>query len=519
MPTTKKTYENDKISIVDAIVKRAKLKHTSKWVKENQLKINLKEGGLVNIFFPKTMTGKFTIEVDAKAKVWLEKLEKKELQDIENSNIAKTVFKVSTDHIKTGTFTYLGKNIDVLNELDKYFKQMGISQVHYSKCDEVNTDQLSFDKLSIIFSPYDYAGMGATPRVQSSYFDKYKKLKGFNTPQFNGATLNPVKSEITKDVVLDDKKIGMYYEERNLVMLNFNPFHNLDLRNVESYTENEYLKVFLEDLKNAIIKSGAKTKNNERFKLKLLAHSFNKNVGSRIRELKTKIKECGTHIHSYESTLTEQYNMRIGFNKEISALSLVDGDSVDQFLNEIEKIKKQPLITNVSLENNKINITFKPTTVKAHLGRNVEGDGRKGPMVEMFVGQITAHIDGDGKILVSSSHPCGPNPHPHGNNDKRPCFGSGDGASAIHSLIAERKFSDFIYVFWMWIKKYRPEDCYVKPYILYDDRLKKGLPVFGPDGKRITINDPARLKSKEQVKLTEAAEYKKNIKKYKSFKL
>jgi len=226
-----------------------------------------------------------------------------------------------------------------------------------------------------------------------------------------------------------------------------------------------------------------------------------------------------SEIERSEKLLTTLYTKKIDRQHEIDAIGIVDGDSIDAFIKEIGLAKKQQIVTDVTLTHGKVNITFIPTTVKTNLGRNIEGDSHKGPIVEMLVGPITCHISGDGNINVTSPHTCGGNAHPHANTSGKPCLGSGDGPSMMHKMIGERKFSAFAYYFWMWIKKHRGEDCYVKPHDWYDYCLKNGLPVFDKNGKRIKINDETKLKNKEQIKLVKTKDYETNMVKYAKFKL
>jgi hypothetical protein len=88
----------------------------------------------------------------------------------------------------------------------------------------------------------------------------------------------------------------------------------------------------------------------------------------------------------------------------------------------------------------------------------------------------------------------------------------------MHSLIGQCKFSDFVYVFWMWIRRFRPQDCYVKPYMMYDDRLSKGLPVFDQVGNRVKLNDPDLIKKGIQRELKEDKDYKETFESFKDFK-
>jgi len=268
-----------------------------------------------------------------------------------------------------------------------------------------------------------------------------------------------------------------------------------------------------------LVRMNVKPSTDKTFATKLIISSFNKSAKSRTTLLKSELKNYAADIISMEQSLTNLYTKRIGSQSELDSIGIVEEDAIKLFVKEIETCKKQQIITDVTLDNGKVNITFIPTTVKTNLGRNIEGDAKKGPIVEMFVGPITCHISGNGIITVTSPHTCGMNAHPHANTSGNPCLGGGDGPSMMHKMIAQRKFSAFVYYFWMWIKKHRGEDCYVKPHDWYDYCLKNGLPVFDQNGKRIKINDETKIKKKEQQKLVKTKNYETNMVKYAKFKL
>ena len=516
---TKKLIKNETQGIIDILVRSAEHTHKSKWNSSNNiLDIELKEGGKLTIKFPSTPEGDFNIEGDKKGIDWVNKKEKKESQNITQADVNKSVFKkINLPAIKNGSFMHLDKNIDVFKEFDKYFSSLGFKKVGYHTQPLENINKAVFDTPTLIFAPYNISG--ASNELDSSYMKKYEKLKGYSTPKGNYEKITPITDEKTEDILLDKHKIGRHYPQRNVTLIWFNPFGNiLHLKDVDSYTENEFLKVFLEDLKKVFLAMKIKKANNEKFKLRIMVDTFNAGSKTRISTLKSRITELDKHITDYEDKLCRNYTERESSKSQLNTLATVENNAVNDFIKEVEKIKKQKIIRNVTLENGCINITFKPTTVKAKLGRNVEGDESKGPMVEMFVGQITCHLHGDNTITVTSDHPAKNNQHPHaGDGNSKPCLGTGDGPNLMFKLIGERKFSDFIYVFWMWIRRYRAEDCYVAPHIYYDDRLTHGLPVFDKLGKRITINDPDKIKSGEQLKLKKASDYDENMKKYADF--
>ena len=511
-----KDITNDQVSVIDSLAGQLE-RSQGKWNSTgNELEGKLNDGITLKIIFPSSQDGDFKIETDKKGIEYVDLIIKKESQDIKQVDVNKSVFKISLDNIKNGGFLKLKKNIDVFKELDKYFKNLKIKEVGYYDKLISRPEEVVCDEVTLIFNQYD--PNGKKPEFNTELLNKYSGLDGYTSPNADGYEINTIAGEKSEDIKLHDIKIGVYYKQRNLILININPFYNVNLMDVMSYKDNKYLTTILDDLKNAITALKIKKDNSEQFKLRILVDAFNKKAKGRVKQMEQSLKDAQQNIESYQQSLTNAYSEQVSLNSQIKALNVVGKDAVDLFIKQIGKVKEQELVDSVELKNGSINITFIPTTIKERIGRNMEGKATSGPFFHMFIGKITCHIYGDGKIETTCDHICDGNHHPH-SHGKAPCLGSGDGTNMMHKLIAERNFADFIYIFWMWIKRWRPEDCYIKPHIYIDNRMKHGLPVFDQEGKRVELNDPELIKNKTLIKVSKASDYDDNMEKYKGFKL
>jgi len=487
----KKTFPNDKLGIVDSVVRISEADHKSKWnASGDVLEVKLKDGGLLKVTFPKDTTGSFVFEMDAKAKIMVDKIVEIEGQKLTESDIEKSIFKVSHSKLTGGDFMYLGSNLKVFKEIEKEIISTGIKTVGYYKSIMPNFKDV---------------------------IHKYETLDGYKEPSFTGEEIETLPKEKSIDIKIGEFVIGKYYKERNLILMWMNPFKNCDLRKVTTYKENKFIGAIFTDFINALKTANIKKTDVSKFKMVSLVESFNKTAKKTLKSLQNRKKDLSKLIVNYEQALINYYGESKSVNAQVSALTVVGDDAIKDFIKEIEKAKKQPIVDNIELKDGHVNITFKPTTIKVEMDRSVDGSTKFG-IKEMYLGKITAVLSGDGSLIVKSDARCIANyPHPHAQEGGQPCLGSGDGANGIKTSIGAREFSKFVYLFWMWIKRWRPEDCYVAPRVFYDDRLQQGYPVFNHVGKRIVINDPVLIKSGEQNKLKEHTNHAVNMKKFAKF--
>ena len=520
---TKTIFGEDKLEmVVDVIMRNAETSHKLEWdEKGNEATITLKTGGIIKAIFPNNTAGKkeFVFLTDKEGTTYLNQIMKRASVILTDVALKQTIFgEVSLENIKTG-YMRVGTNLLLLKELENEFKSVGIESVGFSQSPIERIDDNATDKVTLVFNPHIPDGRNALP---SSFFDKYRRANGFMDPQVGGAKLTPTKDEKVIELKREDLIFGEYYQDRNLVLIWFNPFKRINLESLNSFKENEYLEMIMIDIISTLRIAKITRKNVTNFKVKLLVHSFNRESRNNLGKLKRTHAETLSGIQSLEQDLTNRYGKAKDIQEQLDALLNINGDAIELFIKEIEIAKQMKLVENIELKSGAVHITYKPATIKIPFSRNMEEKGEFG-IREIYVGRLTVSVTGDGSISVKNDAPTigiggeHGHDHPHASGG-RPCLGEGSGPRNMKKLIGERKFSDFVLCFWMWIKRYRAEDCYVKPWLYYDDRLKQGYPIFDQTGTRIVINDKERLNTKEQHKLTPTADYDKNMALFKKFK-
>lgn len=504
------------IKIVDILVPTiTSTKHS--WNTDGQQLTGTLNKGKIILTFPKDdEVGTININISPIAEKEFKKLIIQLNQTITRADINKTVFKgFSMSNLKNGTQIHLNENLMLLKDISKVFSSIQIKDVMIYDTPQPLTHNSVFDKLTLVLNP----NTSTIKSTESSdgFLEKYKDMKDYVTPHYQGAMINVIKDEPVTPLLMRKEQIGAYYPQRNLILVYFNPFKNLNLDRFYKLQKHEYLFNILTDLKQTIMTLNPKTITCQTFKLKVMVVGFYEKNKGQINAAKEQIEKLNKQIPQQETTLTKLYTDRTDYKQTISMLDVVEEDQLKNFITEVKKVSNQKIVTSVTTDGGTLNITYKPTTIKAHLDRNVEGT-EDGPLTECFIGQITVHIHGNGKIMVSCDHPTTKgNPHPHATEDGTPCLGSGDGVTLIHKLIGQRKFADFVYVFWMWIKKWRNNDCYVHTSQYIDDRLKQGFPVFNQKGKRLTINDKTLIEGEILIPLEKHKNHDKNFKKYKGY--
>jgi len=511
MKTIKINIEDN--DVIDGIVTFIQSKYKYAWSGDTIINFN-KSKKLGKVTFPKIEEEKGEVVIiydDSFNKELSIKMDKLK-EDITTEDIKASVFinfqSVKTDYMK------LNKNKECFGELNNFFKRYKIGKVGFCKDITNNYQEYCAKELSLVFYPYNSSGNSLN--FDNNVLNPYKELTNTGNIPHGGEVINKMSDEKEDIVKLNGLEIGRYYRDRNLILIWVNPFYNSELKNKPSYTDDKFLNKFLPDLMKAITALKPTKEKIDDFTIRLIVDSFKKEQKKLSVNAKRKLIEVESSIKNYEKELGTYYETRI---VQMGLLDSINIPTKDIILEEIKKLKENKLLEKVELKDGGIIITFKETSIRCLMDRNVDmGDGRFG-VVDMYLGRISFKLNGSNNLTVTSDVPSSDSyPHPHANNDGRPCLGDGPGKLQIMKLLGERKLDALAYQLWMWIKTYRSSSAYVKVYNWYDDRLKQGYPVFDAKGKRIELNDPKRIASGEQNKLTKTKNHKDNFEKTKDFK-
>ena len=430
--------------------------------------------------------------------------------DINAEEIANSIF-VGSENVYKTDYIKLGKNVKVFRQLNKFFSRYGIEQFAIRSGLTSDIHNYCSEKMTIIVTPPVTRGNTGCP-LSSDMWSNYSGLDGYKRPTIEGEKIEECSYEKSTEIKIGNYEIGRYYNDRNLILLWFNPFTGIEMSKYDSYTENKWLAKILPEIMKAIVDIKINLVKVTDFSIRLLVDSFKKQQSKLIRDTKAQLESAESEIQTYSTSLSTAYEKRITAKDSLQCLGTLDKDQVER---EVKLLQANPLLELVELKEGAIFITFKETSIKCPLRRNNDDFGIR----EMYLGKIGFKLSGGNKIKVLGDSPRenDGNPHPHADGHGGPCFGSGEGQRKIMQLLGERKLNDLASMLWMWIHTYRSSDAYVHVDAWYNDRLKQGYPVFDHKGTPITINEKDRITSKEQQKLDKASNWDKNQQKHKDF--
>ena len=445
--------------------------------------------------------------------------EKAEKEKITEEKAKKTIFKNMFTDLQS--YNGLEQNNKIFYDLNKQFKQVGIKEINFGGT--LTAQQISRK------APMLFCGTLSDPiskQCESGFIQRLKtllhgiyKTHATTEENFPGVsttrTLTPIPDETGIDIKIKNILVGKYWKLRNIIELYMNPF----MFNTIPPIGTKISPVF-DHLLAALKKLNIVTANQEKFKKLFFVHNFLKKTKDKIKTVENNLKNTTTNITNYEKSLGTSYISLNEQNNELSYLNSIIRNKGKGLYEEILKINTLPFVEKVELKITTIDVTFKETTIDIkdfyhHTGKTY---GKR----TMYLGNIKIQISPDGFIITNEilkqnnfSYP-----HPHASGfGGNPCFGNGGGHDKIYELLSSNKFVELIKILWFWIKTYRNAGAYVKADAWYNNVLSAGLPIWDDKKKRITINDPDRIKTAEQSTLTETDKYSDNIKKYKNIKL
>jgi len=303
--------------------------------------------------------------------------------------------------------------------------------------------------------------------------------------------------------------LGRYYPERNLIHLYFNPFKLSTPSVFDEDINSMWVNIF-----NLFTTCEVKVNDVSKIQEKLFVSEFMRNSRSKLEDVKSNQRSTENNINSYEERIRRDFESLHQFQEEQAFLqNLIDNKGKGLFA-EVKAVETLPFITGVEIEGACIKMKFKETFMPIpDMMRN--DHGKKYGKRFIWVGDITFEVTPDHFKLTGPININGHcHPHANGYPSGSPCFGDGDGRRKIYELLAASKFVDLAKMLWFWIKTYKNNGAYVKVWTSYDEVLKQGYPVLDEKGNRIEINDPERIKTGEQIKLTKHKNFADNEKKF-----
>lgn len=442
------------------------------------------------------------IEMDIKTDKDGEKLIKKirdEIDYVEEKDIEGTG--ITIEDLKTGDYDNLFYNRKEFIKRKKALEKLAVIEVNKSLPDGfVNKE------ITITFNPKITKTIGDEKTTDiDNEFGKFDK------------SYLPIK-DTEKDIDFLDKggkMVGRYFRSRNTIVI---------FAKVWKETNN-----IIDFLKDKMKVAKIKIEDIENFKLVSLAKVFTRDIGKRVSDKENNIKRQQNELENYQTSIIDRISNIEMDREEINALKGMKSNFKGNFFKEIREAKNMPFIEDVELTATEVKVKYKPTciTISNFVSNGTaSGFGKR----SMYIGSVTLRIcakdirvsndlkliqyktEGDPSSGIADEHP-----HPHAHKAGDCCLGGGEMKNTFFSLKNQCKIADLASYFWLFVKNYGKDGGYMAPHYLYNFCLMNGYPVFDEKGKQISINDEARLKSKEQIKLKKAKCWESNIKEFKSF--
>jgi len=399
--------------------------------------------------------------------------------DIENS-----IIKYPLENFSNNDYGNFKLNKYGFLETNKIFKKSGIESVL------INENIKSFyKKVTLAINPgYE------TRNLESKFVPNNPFLK--KTYSFN--LIKKISSEEVEEIKFESDLIGEYYKNRNLIILNSNILYDFDLKNLEFLKKYKFIR-----------------QNTDKIALIYLTEKFFKGFKKSKKHLSSTITSNKSEIVSLSENIVYLNKKIIEDSVKLTAVDKLIKSGEVGFAEEIKSVKRLKFVKGIKPETNGIRITLKESFVNIrNFERNKSFGKRKVYLGEISVSILPDSVNITGIKTIKCKQVGGSCCHPHVDSSGFPCFDEGEFRKDLYRLIAEVKLTSVIQLIRLWSKECVNGQTYITGHEFYDDRLRRGFPVF--DGsERVKLNDPVRLKSGEQVKLTKTDEYNKNIKKFK----
>lgn len=416
-------------------------------------------------------------------------------------------------------FNELDRNPVLVKKLNKELEKLQISVVKMEGSVSQSSSIFTEPKLAISTNADENGQQmesGYWGRLRTALFDGYetglKRKEDINLREIY--KFRDLEGEKITKLELLGMEVGQYHPERNLVHLYFNPFKLCKF----SVFDTELPKVLTQLLK-MLKEVGVKKNNVTDIQEKIFITEFMKKSRDRLATLKSSRTSLKNDITTWERSIRsniEKFHEILG---EIDFIQQKLDTNGSGLVGEVMKMKKLPFIEDVKMEGATIDIKFTPTFIPAP--EMFQSDmGKRFGKRYMWIGSIGFKIHPD-KFDVYGDVNIDEHCHPHANSfpEGTPCFGSGPGRNKIYELLAANKFSSMAKMLWFWIKTYRNSGAHIHVGESYNSILRQGYPIYDEKGVKIEINDPERIKSGEQVKLTKESNYNENQKKFGNVKL
>jgi hypothetical protein len=310
-------------------------------------------------------------------------------------------------------------------------------------------------ELTIIIHPYYIGNMNLRTfdvSINREYYEYIMKLKGVSTNDFNYISELPDADgeKIDFKVGASNVPIGVYFKNRNIILLYPNVFANLSLD-----LENKYLLFFFSLLKE-FSKKVKIEKTDIKDKLKeIMITNFNREIKNSINTIRNTKVTMDNDIRSYYESITNMTKNSKVADIEIETLTSYLNNLNVNLLEQINEIKKLPFVKSARLTLNgiwidvgDIEITFEKHKVK--LGR-----------FKLLIRPNRIEVKNKTPLFLQDKGSSYRNEynHPHVKSPENICFGNR--REEVQKLLRELKLKKLVYFLNLFLRSYNPNDKYL----------------------------------------------------------
>jgi hypothetical protein len=384
-----------------------------------------------------------------------------------------TIFVENTNN---SGYNYLGEHKKKQEKIEKIYSMTGIQQIKVRP--EMKWEEMVFDKITLIFRPA-ITGLENEPDVNLTTFlgEKYKELPGFTTEARTARIIRFPEGEKQVDIKLENRKIGKYFPEMNLIIIAYNPFYWY----WGESSNKSYLEIHRDVAKAIAEVKPVKQDITEKMK-KMMIQGYKNEINEEIQRTEKDIRDTVESIKRREEDIVQMYRQNESKITQIEAMKELTTKVQDNLLKEIEEVKTLKFVKKVELEVNKIAVHVgKVTLTGIHTGEDEYGDEDEDEYTIYAGDYIIDYYPGKIEIRNKDQLPGTDKAHPHISYDVEPCWGNM--GPKFMKLLGQLKIKELTFYIMSWLKTYNDDSPHMNIKEYYEARENEGK--FDEEGNLI----------------------------------
>lgn len=333
----------------------------------------------------------------------------------------------------------------LLLKLKNKLEKLGIKQV---KCFKQIKSVDIFNELTLIIYPETYSAESSRfnggYEHQNSFYTKIKELRysNGNTLYFNKYFSNegiPIKIKIDNE----EKDIGIYIKNKNLLVLFHRIFYFCDWKNTNKEEDNSIIYFFINALEEFIKTNKVKTEDLTNVIKNRAIELFKEELNNEILESVKRINIIETDIKSYDKSIQNLYFEKEKKKRSSEVLKEVIKNLEKNIVKQIKEIKTLPFVKSVRLLIKGLKIDVGSIKIK-----------------DVYIGDFVIYIT-PREINIENTNPQDNEKrliHPHIDTGGNICFGNR--RNLVYEMLAKYEYKKLVYFLYLFLKSYNKNDKY-----------------------------------------------------------